>query len=115
LNTVEGPTGNVCFTGTNQLYFLSGTYHLFAHVPGSTLLHKARLYNVTDGTYVYGTSGNSTNVTSDSVINIIFTCSGSKTFEIQHRSTALTLVNGLGLPSGLGPEIYTTLWVNKIG
>jgi hypothetical protein len=119
LNTEVFDTGNNCTLASNQFTLLAGTYEIYSTaVAGQCDGHQSRLANITDSTFIYGTTLNSspvnTDVYNDSTINGIFTISTSKTFEIQHRCSNTRNTDGFGLAATLGTnEIYVSVFLRK--
>jgi hypothetical protein len=120
LNTEVFDTGNNCTLASNQFTLLAGTYEIYSTaVAGQCDGHQSRLANITDSTYIYGTTLYSSPVNTDiyntSTINGIFTISTSKTFEIQHRCTTTRTTDGFGLAASLGTnEIYCSVFLRKV-
>ena len=109
-NSISNATVN---TSLNRINLPAGTYEISASAPAYYVdLHRAKLRNVTDGTdVIWGTNEYvGAAVQTNSLIIGEFTISSPKSFEIQHRCTYGSIVNaGFGAPSGLGPEVYTTV------
>lgn len=111
-------TGNLCTLAANQFTLDAGTYRCLISMPAfrSGQL-QSRLYNITDaamellGTSDWNSAGASEAKT-HSFIKGKFTIAAQKTFEIQYRVQTSRAVNGLGIATSWGDEIYTTveLW-----
>ena len=121
LNTLEGDTEFVSLSA-NQIILAPGKYEIEASVSAYRVnLHKAKIRNITDSTDdIIGSNKYSTNVPADSDLShseVIGTINitSSKTFEIQHRSSATRSNDGFGVASSFGvDEIYTTIKIKKV-
>ena len=105
LNTEISDADGIVSISSNQFTLGAGTYRILANVPSyQTNRHQSALYNVTDSSYVqYGSTeytGSSDNVNTISILRSRFTISGSKVFEIRHRSQTTETTYGFGV--GLG-------------
>lgn len=101
-------------TSTNQFTLAAGTYRFRIRVPAYKVgKHQARLKNVSDSTYVYGSIEISPSVTDSQVTwsTIIgrFTIATTKTFEIQHLCQTTQAANGMGV-SGDGLTVSGSAW-----
>ncbi len=110
-------TGNYASISSNQITLAAGTYRCEISCPAIAVhRHQTRLYNVTDSAVVLtGTSefSNSTNYNStSSFIRGRFTLAAQKNLEVQHRCERTQSINGYGVESNFGDEIYTIveLW-----
>jgi hypothetical protein len=118
-NTITGSS-----LSSDQITLPKGTYEVDGRAPAyGSGVHKATLYNVTDGaTTIVGSaadSGTTTPVQTDSRIIGVFTITGTKKFELQHRVTTSKATDGLGRPTGFtgSPEreVYSEIIIRKIG
>lgn len=118
LNTITSSSG-FGFTGqgqlavSNEFTLPAGIWLIRAEVPGYNLgPHQARIHNITDGVYEYGTSvynrGNRGGTNSSVVIYSIEIPTGTRVFTIQHKGTNNQFNNGLGVACNFDTtEIYT--------
>jgi hypothetical protein len=126
LNTLSGNIDFITNT-SNQFTLIKGEYELEAEAPAANGVggHKIRLRNITDSTdEAIGTSGqNRTNsivdgtrfMTTLSKLKCKLELTETKTFEIQHRSTATYGGNGFGVALGFGvDEVYTQVKITKV-
>jgi hypothetical protein len=115
VNTISGAS-----VGSNQITLPAGTYSILASAPAFKVAsHVTRLYNITDSAEtIIGTieqSAAADTITTRSFINGNFTIAGTKTFEIQHYSSATQATNGFGSAGGLGVvEVYTSVYIEKV-
>jgi hypothetical protein len=125
LNTELIDTGSHCTLSSNQFELPAGTYLIEAKVPAYRVNgFKARLYNVTDAAVqsdgtneIYSTNGYSaaTNATMTHVfLRGRFTLGATKTLRIEMQVVTTFTTNGCGVQTGLGPEIYTEVWLTKL-
>jgi len=119
INTEVSDTGSNCSISSDQITLDAGTYECDIKCPAYYVdEHQARLQNVTDAsTTLLGTSeraANGASVQSSSVIKGRFTITASKTFEVQHYSTATNATTGFGFAVNIGTEIYTVAEFRKI-
>ena len=97
----------------DQFILTAGTYLIKASAPAyRTNAHQIRLYNHTDSIgVVNGTSEwshTSYATTTRSFLNVRFTISATKIYEIQHRCSTTYNTNGYGRVSDFGvPEVFT--------
>lgn len=119
LNTVEGDTEIVSLS-SNQFTLGAGKYEIEAYVPGASLqYHKAKLRNITDSSdALIGTSEYADptylGYNSSKIIGEI-DISASKTFEVQHRSSATISTFGFGRATTFGDsEVYTVVKITKL-
>ncbi len=123
-NNISGASLN---TSTSQITLPAGTYVISGSCPawylGANGGHQARLYNVTDATYLlYGQTaiaagGSSTSYINQSVsvIHGAFTLVGTKVLELRHWTETANAEDGLGLAGGNTIEVYSELMIQKIG
>lgn len=104
LNTITGAS-----ISSNVVTLPVGTYDVEISAPlnGATT-HKSSLYNITDSlTTLIGTSeATQTNVFTRSVITGRFTISSTKTFRVNHYSSAVVSLGAAASAPGLN-EVYT--------
>jgi hypothetical protein len=104
----------------NQFTLPAGTYMVEASAPACAVLsHIAVLYNISDSEIsLSGSSSRSSNVSGSSIrsfITGVFTISGTKVFEIQHRCESTETNVGFGRACNLGvSEIYTQVKITKL-
>lgn len=119
LNVVEGDTDLVTLS-SNQFILQAGKYAIEATTPAHDVdNHKAKLRNITDSSdVIIGTSAKtaaSENEIGHSFIKGSFTIASTKTFEIQHRSSATKATSGFGETVGFGDvEVYTIVKITKL-
>jgi len=103
LNTKVSDSASIVALAANQFTLQPGTYRIRAHAPGyASGQHQTRIQNITDGTTVaYGSSewgASATTVQNRSHVETgEFTITAAKTFELQHRFSAATATNGMGV------------------
>ena len=114
-NGIDGASLN-----SNRITLPAGVYYVKASAPAFRVnYHKAILYNVSDSiTELIGSSEDSDryeDVQTRSFIEGVITIAGSKVFEIRHRCSSSNS-KGLGQPCSFGvAEIYTQVFIRKIG
>jgi hypothetical protein len=119
LNTEVGDTGNHCTLAANQFTLSPGTYRIKATVPAYKVdNHKARLYNITDGsTVLAGTSASCSatdNTVTCSFIEGVFTLATAKILEIQHQCETTRAADGCGHAFDFGVnELYTSVKLER--
>jgi hypothetical protein len=116
LNSITGSQEIITLVN-NTFIMQTGSYVVQAHVPGCKIgTHQARLRNITDGTYYYGTNADSTgDVQSSSFITASVVINEEKTFDIQHICEKKRNGIGLGKASGLSEsEIYTNVIIHRV-
>jgi hypothetical protein len=118
LNTITGSQSSDCGIVNSQIILTAGTYYFHANVPAVNVgYHVAKLYNVTETSDVgFGTSVQGVDVSeaAHSVIDLVISPSITTTYEVQHRCTSTSISIGFGVASGLAPETYTTIIVQKL-
>ena len=103
----------------NRFILTAGTYFIKASAPAyRTNAHQIRLFNYSDGVgVVNGTSEwshTSYATTTRSFLNVRFTISSSKMYEIQHRCSTTYNTNGYGRVSDFGVyEVFTLVEIYK--
>ncbi len=117
LNTSEGDA--IASVGSNQFTLTKGVYRIEASVPGYSLNRtRARLANITDGTFNYGDTSygfNANNVSSKERVYAVINIGSAKTFEIQHRSEVTVATTGFGVASSFGSdEVYTQVKIERL-
>ena len=120
-NGIDGASLN-----SNRITLPAGVYYVKASAPAFRVNeHKAILYNVSDSiTELIGSSEDSDKGSyplyngdgqTRSFIEGVITIAGSKVFEIRHRCSSSSSP-GLGCPCSFGvAEIYTQVFIRKIG
>jgi hypothetical protein len=120
LNTLVRNVDTMASLSSNQFTLGVGTYYVSWSSPAFAVdAFKSRLQNITDGTTTaYGTSEYSENATpkaaTRSVGSIVVTIAGSKAFAIQQQNAIVKSVNGLGVSTGFGTEVYTRVEITKL-
>lgn len=124
LNTVIRNTITGASLSSNQITLPAGTYYYQGSAPAfrsgtsNSTLHKARLKNVTDTTYQYGTSEATTFGTTRAEVSGIFTIAGSKVVSLEHYIGSF--IEASSLPLGQATsisgiiEIYSDLKIWKV-
>jgi hypothetical protein len=119
LNTEVSDVGGHGALSSNQITLDAGTYMISASAPAYRVNdHQVRLQNVTDATTVLvGTSSfsNSTNGSSRSLLNGVFTIAASKALELQHQCTTTFATLGFGSQCNFTTEVYSVVELWKIG
>lgn len=122
LNTEVTNTIPEASLSNNQITLPAGKYKVWARCPGYRVgEHQAGLYNVTDSSYaLLGSNAYVSNTYtghSDSIIIGYLSISSQKVFELRHYTSNAIGTNGLGKASssGMGYEIYSEIFIQKIG
>lgn len=121
LNTTKTNTITGASLSSNQVTLPAGTYiATWGGCASRIQRHQSRLYNITDSTAIaYGENmraSDSVNVDNWSKGNIVFTITGTKVIEVQHRSELTTTPDGFGTANSFGGvEVYVDLFITKIG
>jgi hypothetical protein len=122
LNTLNKyPTCSTNISLSNNEFTLqSGTYEITVNAPCNRVgEHQCRLYNVTTssiedtGTSSYADKNNNAAL-SISSFNCVTTISSATTYKIEHICSSTKTKFGLGLATGFGTEVYTTISIRKI-
>lgn len=126
LNVLDNPLSvSWVSLGSNQITLTSGTYTIIARAPSFRVAYNiAKLYNITDsadvviGSAAYSQDG-AADAMDDSVMMTTFTISGTKVFEVQHRTGTSRATDGFGVDAGtqIGASttnVYTTVTISKI-
>lgn len=105
---------------SNQITFPRGVFIVLARAPAATVIqHAARLWNTTasaalgQGSTAYAT--NTTTVQSDSWVFAGFTLAASAVVELQHFCSSTQATTGFGINAGMSPEVYSQIFVFKVG
>lgn len=120
LNTVKTNTIPGAALAANRITLPAGIYEIAASAPAQAVnLHKALLYNVTDGAAtIMGTSAyaaSSYGGHSRSEVRGRFTIAGAKDFEIRHGCQTTLATIGLGAAASFGDvEVYTDVMIRRI-
>jgi hypothetical protein len=116
-----------CSLSSNQISLPAGTYYISASCPAYAVSRNyTRFYNITDsssaiaGTIQYADAPSIDASTNRSFIEGVITIAGTKTFEVQHYSSATKNGDGFGPSDGGGLDnvqlnIYTIITIEKIG
>ena len=120
LNTTVTNTITSCTLTSSVISLPAGTYEVFATASAISVdRHQSRLRNTTDSTDIqYGNSsfastGNTALTTS--IIETVFTLTGTKNIELQHRVQTTAAGNGYGIASNFGnSEIYSSIKIIKV-
>ena len=116
LNTtvVNNITG--CSIASSVITLPAGTYSINVTAPATLInRHQIRLQNTTDATTTLtGTSEFNQGYQTRSVIIGVFTITGTKTFEIQHRCESTRATDGLGVAANFTSEVYTVVQITRI-
>ena len=113
INTITG-----CSIASSVITLGAGTYNVTAYAPAFQVnSHKTRLQNTTAGTTIVlgmnaytSTSGYAT---AHSILNVVFTLTGSTNIELQDQSQATGTTNGLGVTVGIASinETYSQIQI----
>jgi hypothetical protein len=122
LNTEVTDTGNHCTLSSNQFTLDEGTWYIKASAPAFSVgRNKLFLYNISDSQNEPNITSTSANVSSavsaQTTASLMgeFIISASKTFRIDHYTTVVKAINGLGVATLDGTtEIYTVVELWKI-
>ena len=117
LNTKVVDTHGDCTLAANQFTLVAGTYDIFAHAPAyNSLQHQLRLANITDTTFVYGTSEYDLgNAVTRAFLSSFVVLTASKTFELQHNVGNTQAAFGFGVAGNLGAyELYAEVRIRRI-
>ena len=121
LNTIAGDTTDTSVTlSANQFTLTAGKYKIYCRAPGNrVVLHKCRLTNVTDTTYIYGSNAGAANVAGgqgDSIVYALVDITSTKVFRLEHRCSTSRTTDGLGAAMNfLVTETYATVTIEKVG
>jgi hypothetical protein len=119
------PNNDITPDLVNKVTLTAGTWKIYARAPAyinnDTNYYKTRWQNITDGTTTID-GGNAylklpinSAVQTDSICMGLFTIVGTKTFQLQHRSTATENIHGFGVRYNMGvPEIFAQIYIEKI-
>ncbi len=118
INTLEDPCNIGISLSNNRFTIPTGLYHIHITAPAFDAdAHKAKLVKDPGGTpsdALIGTSGESSENTSTSIIEGIVSLASSTTYEVQHRGSNPNLT-GFGLPSNFGvDEVYTQVRITQL-
>lgn len=116
LNTLNS-YGSSCSLSSNQVTITAGTYMIDARAPAYKVQnHKAIWYNITDSTTdIVGTTACTDIDCTWSHIHGILTLGSTKTFELRHYCSRITITNGFGNACGFGVnEVYSTVIITKM-
>jgi hypothetical protein len=127
LNTELSDVDGIVSISSNQFTLAAGTYQIDWNAPAYSVdTHASRLYNITDTSEVQVSQTGSANKYNaaanqqNSVGICIFTITGSKAFEIQHRCQTTHATDGFGIranyiyPTDTAPvSIYTMVTIRK--
>lgn len=117
LNSLIDPQG-LCTLSGNQFTLPAGTYLVQGEVPGYGIgIHQAWLYNVTaSANAILGSSmAAPASTTTNSVISGVFTIASTATFEVKHQGGTTNGTNGLGIAANFNQEVYTSIFIVRIG
>jgi hypothetical protein len=119
LNTTQFNNITSASLSSNQITLPSGTYLIDGFAPAAIInKHQTRLQNITDSTTTL-IGQNAFNepasfVETYSRLSGIITIAATKTFELQHRSSATTATEGLGVANNLTTEVYSSITITKV-
>jgi len=133
LNTTIFDADGIVTLSSNQFTLGVGTYIIEFSAPAYDVgTHQARLYNVTAGATVAANNGNNETIAGNGISQALYTnttyfstsiaagtgrvkvLSGTRTFEVQHKSSNTKTVTGFGRASDMGEdEIYTVVKIYK--
>lgn len=109
-----------CSLSSSVITLTAGTYQVQAYSQGFKVdLHQARLQNTTasitlaTGTNAYAASAN--DVSNTSIIDTIFTLTGSTTIELQSRCSTTCSTNGLGPANTFGDQVFRSTTIRRMG
>lgn len=115
LNTISSTSGGATLSG-NTITLSPGAYRLLARVPSYDVdSNKARLFNTTiNQAEIQGTSNYTDKANSDTWISGALTPLAPTSYIIQHYSLKDRTDTGFGRATGIGPEVYTTVYIKKL-
>ena len=119
LNTTVVNQITSCTLTSSVISLPAGTYEVFATAPAQQVnSHQAKLRNTTDSADIqFGSSGytltsGSGNV---SILQTVFTLSGTKNIELQHRCETTRATVGLGSQTSFSNDVvYSQITITKI-
>ena len=118
LNTTVSNTITGCSIASSVITLAAGTYRIQGTAPwfGTTNNVQPRFQNTTDSISYLGQSSYGTGSSGMiSYVEAIFTITGTKNFELQHRCSATVATNGFGVGANFGVStIFSTLCIEKI-
>ena len=106
-----------CTLASSVISLPVGTYFVSAFAPTyNTERNKLRLQNTTDSTTInVGQSSFASGTQSSAVLQTVFTITGTKNIELQHRFQNTVNTNGLGVACSFGDdECYSTIQIVRI-
>lgn len=119
LNTKVYDGSSLCTLSSNQFVLTAGTYRIRASVPAFNVdQNQARLFDVTNsvvlatGTSEYSGTA-SQPATTRSVVDAVITSTGQSIALQQQLNNSVA--NGLGPPCSFGTEVYSTVFIERIG
>jgi hypothetical protein len=121
LNTTVVNTIASCTLTSSVISLPAGTYQVFATAPAFQVTsHQTRLRNTTDSTDIqFGSTEYSSSAgiytQSNSILQTVFTLTGTKNIELQHRCLTTRASYGLGAECAFGnSEIYSQITITRI-
>ena len=120
LNTTVSNTITGCSIASSVITLTAGTYRIQGTTPwwGTTNFTQPRFQNTTDSISYLGQSGygnGGVGMVFGGYVEAIFTITGTKNFELQHRCSATVATNGFGIGATFGVStIFSTLCIEKI-
>jgi hypothetical protein len=123
LNTVKTNTISGASVASNQMTLPAGTYWVEASAPAWIVTtHQAKLYNITDSSDIlvgYSVNGANNGAVANadltrSDVKGLFTISGTKAIELQHRCNTTQATNGYGTAANFGTEVYSDVIIWKV-
>ncbi len=121
LNTTYG-SSSFATIGSNQITFTqNGVYRIKARAPAyGVSKHKIQLYNSTTSSQMLSSSNAYSVIncgSTDSIIDSIFTITGTPTIELRHYCSVSRSTDGKGINCSFGgsyPEVYSEVWITRI-
>jgi hypothetical protein len=123
LNAVKTNTISGASVASNQMTLPAGTYWVEASAPAWIVTgHQAKLYNITDASDIlvgYSVNGANNGAVANadltrSDVRGLFTISGTKVIELQHRCNTTQATNGFGPAVNISTEVYSDVIIWKV-
>jgi hypothetical protein len=117
LNTTVVNNITTCSIASSVITLPAGTYAVTAFAPAYTVArNKLRLQNMTDSTTIALGQNCFADLSQQiAVLQTLFTITGTKTIELQHRAQTTINTNGYGVPCSFGDnEVYAQIQIVRV-
>lgn len=119
LNTEVSDPDGIVSIASNAFTLGAGSYIFIGYATGhSVARHQCRIQNTSDASTVsVGSSSNEAIAVGEVGTSHVYgfeTIAGSKTYELQHQSSATRASDGFGLAASLGTEQYSAVYIIQI-